>query len=253
MRNWSREETILALDAYCKVPFNKASNSNPIIVEVATLIGRTPASVKMKIGNFGSFDPILKAKGIVGLGNTSRLDKEVWDEYCDDWGKLAYDSALIIAQLRNTTLEEFTHTLPKQFPKGEERERIIRQRIHQTFFRDAVLSSYNYRCCISGVGSIELLEACHIVDWSLDEVNRTNPRNGLCLNPFFHKAYDKHLLSITPDYSIVVSEELFEKSSELSFKDYLHTINGKSITLPDRFFPQREFLEIHYERFKTRQ
>ena len=111
----------------------------------------------MKIGNFGSFDPILKAKGIVGLGNTSRLDKEVWDEYCDDWGKLAYDSALIIAQLRNTTLEEFTHTLPKQFPKGEERERIIRQRIHQTFFRDAVLSSYNYRCCISGVGSIELL------------------------------------------------------------------------------------------------
>ena len=90
MRNWSKEETILALDAYCKVPFNKASNSNPIIVEVATLIGRTPASVKMKIGNFGSFDPVLKSKGIVGLGNTSKLDKEVWDEYSNrttPWGK----------------------------------------------------------------------------------------------------------------------------------------------------------------------
>ena len=185
MKNWSREETILALDAYCKVPFNKASNSNPIIVEVATLIGRSPSSVKMKIGNFGSFDPELKAKGIVGLGNTSRMDKEVWDEYCHDWGKLAYDSNYIIARFKNSTLEALTNVDVDRYPQGEERERIVRQRIHQTFFRNTVLSSYNYRCCISGVGNVELLEACHIVDWSQDESNRTNPQNGLCLNPFF--------------------------------------------------------------------
>lgn len=253
MRNWSKEETILALDAYCKVPFNKASNSNPIIIEVATLIGRTPASVKMKIGNFGSFDPVLKSKGIVGLGNTSKLDKEVWDEYCNNWGKLAYDSSLITAQLRDTTLEEVTHINASQYPKGEEYERMVRQRIHQTFFRDAVLSSYNYRCCISGIGNVELLEACHIIDWSQDEENRTNPQNGLCLNPFFHKAYDRHLLGITPDYSIIVSDELLVKSAEPTFKKYLQSINGQSIILPDRFFPQREFLEAHYEKFRARQ
>ena len=133
MRNWSKEETILALDAYCKVPFNKASNSNPIIVEVAELINRTPASVKMKIGKFGSFDPELKARGIVGLGNTSKLDKEVWDEYCHDWGKLAYDSSLIMAQLKDTTLEGIIKDCIV-LPKGEERERVVRQRIHQSFF-----------------------------------------------------------------------------------------------------------------------
>lgn len=252
MRNWSREETILALDAYCKVPFNKASNSNPIIVEVAGLINRTPASVKMKIGNFGSFDPELKARGIVGLGNTSRLDKEVWDEYCHDWGKLAYDSSIITAELKGTTLEEITKVYTTQFPKGEERERVVRQRIHQSFFRETVLSSYNYKCCISGIGNVELLEACHIVDWSQDEANRTNPQNGLCLNPFFHKAYDKHLLAITPDYSIIVSDELLTRSAESAFKEYLMGINGQSIILPDRFFPQQDLLAMHYEKFKGR-
>ena len=252
MKNWSREETILALDAYCKVPFNKASNSNPIIVEVATLIGRSPSSVKMKIGNFGSFDPELKAKGIVGLGNTSRMDKEVWDEYCHDWGKLAYDSNYIIARFKNSTLEALTNVDVDRYPQGEERERIVRQRIHQTFFRNTVLSSYNYRCCISGVGNVELLEACHIVDWSQDESNRTNPQNGLCLNPFFHKAYDKFLLAITPDYSIVVSDELLSKNSASSFKEYLIGINGQRIILPDRFFPQQELLAMQYEKFKMR-
>lgn len=252
MRLWTKEETILALNAYCKIPFNKASNTNPHIVEVAQLIGRTPASVKMKIGNFGSFDPELKARGIVGLSNTSKLDEEVWNEYSCDWGKLAYESNRIMAQLQKKTLEEITNTSITEYPKGEERERIVRQRIHQTFFRETVLSSYNYQCCISGIGNIELLEACHIVDWAIDETNRTNPQNGLCMNPFFHKTYDKHLLGITPDLSIVVSEDLLAKAAETPFKSYLKELNGRSIILPDRFFPQRELLEVHYDRYRQR-
>ena len=106
INKWTKEQTIIALSVYCKIPFNKATNTNTEIVKAANLIGRSPIAVKMKVGNFGSFDPELKAKGIVGLSNTSKLDEEVWYEYCNDWGKLAYDSALIIAKLENKSLEE---------------------------------------------------------------------------------------------------------------------------------------------------
>ncbi len=69
------------------------------------------------------------------------------------------------------------------------------------------------------------------------------------MNPFFHKAYDKYLLSITPDLVIVISEELLQNVTDGSFLNYLRELNGRSIFLPDKFFPQRELLEIHYDRF----
>ena len=93
-------------------------------------------------------------------------------------------------------------------PQGLEREAVVKQRVSQSFFRSAVMSSYNHRCCISGITIPSLLEACHIVAWSDDKLNRTNPKNGLCMNSFFHKAYDKHLLGISPDMKIVISEKL---------------------------------------------
>ena len=34
---WSREETILAFDLYCKVPFSKISKTNPDIMSDGTL------------------------------------------------------------------------------------------------------------------------------------------------------------------------------------------------------------------------
>lgn len=250
MNNWTREQTIIVLNVYCKIPFNKASNTNPEIVNAARLIGRTPVAVKMKVGNFGSFDSELKARGIVGLANTSKLDEEIWEEYHNNWDKLAYDSERIIANLSHKTIEESSGIDLKDLPEGKERESVIKQRINQSFFRMAVMSAYNFNCCISGVCNAELLEACHIVDWSKDTANRTNPKNGLCLNPFFHKAYDKNLMAITPNLEIVVSDELIQNTTEELFQEYLQRINGHIISLPDKFLPDRDLLDIHYQQYK---
>lgn len=246
VNKWTKEQTIVALSVYCKIPFNKASNTNPEIVEAANLIGRSPVALKMKVGNFGSLDPELKARGIVGLSNISKLDEDVWNEYCNDWGKLAFDSKQIIAKLKNRTIEDLIDIDIKSLPEGKERESVVKQRINQDFFRNTVLASYNYRCCISGVSKSELLEACHIVEWSQDISNRTNPQNGLCLNPFFHKAYDNYLIGITPDMIIYVSEELIQKTSDLTFKNYLLGLCGEKIIMPDKFFPQKDLLAIRY-------
>jgi putative restriction endonuclease len=50
--------------------------------------------------------------------------------------------------------------------------------VKQYFFRQMVLASYAYRCCITGLAIPELLNASHIVPWAADPKNRLNPRNG---------------------------------------------------------------------------
>lgn len=78
---WTRDELILAVNLYCKLPFGKMHKSNPEIIRFASLIGRTPSSIALKLGNFASFDPTLKARGIKGASNASKLDKIIWDEF----------------------------------------------------------------------------------------------------------------------------------------------------------------------------
>lgn len=111
------------------------------------------------------------------------------------------------------------------------------------------MNSYNSQCCISGIKAPELLESCHIVDWAEDNINRTNPENGLCLNALFHRAYDKHLLGITPDCEIVISDRMLAGIVDQNFTSYLSNLNGRKILLPSRFYPKRDFLDIHYQKF----
>ena len=88
----------------------------------------------MKVGNFGRLDPELKKQGIVGLGNGSKLDEIVWNEFNGDWEKLAYESELLIAEFQNKKVEEIIDEEAYEFPLGAERETIIRQRVNQSFF-----------------------------------------------------------------------------------------------------------------------
>lgn len=48
---WSREETILAFDLYCRTPFGKISQGNLKIIKLVHLLGRTPDSVGLKMHN----------------------------------------------------------------------------------------------------------------------------------------------------------------------------------------------------------
>lgn len=249
--NWTREQTLIALNYYCKIPFSKVTDKNPLVQECAALIGRSVASVKMKIGNLGSLDPCLKMHGIGGLKNASKLDREIWDEFFANRNDTLFESETLIAKIRHVSVEKSSGIDMEGIPlAGEEREAIVKIRVGQHLFRQTILSSYNNKCCISGVAATELLEACHIVDWSEDRKNRLEPTNGICLNALFHKAYDTHLLSITPDYLIVVSESLLENKPNGYLTGNLFSgCNRKKIILPERFLPDRELLDIHYQKY----
>ncbi|MGN0223504.1 MAG: HNH endonuclease [Muribaculaceae bacterium] len=253
MDKWTREETIIAFNLYCKIPFKSSSKTHPLVVKYAQIIGRSASALNMKIGNIGRLDPDLKSKGITGLTHGGKVEQEVWNEFYGNPEMLAYESERLIAELSGKSIEETTHIQIEDLPEGKEREVVVRQRVNQSLFRATVMNAYNFRCCISGVKKPELVDACHIVDWAVDTANRTNPKNGLCLNPFFHKAYDKWLISITPDFEIVVSEKLLQSTESEATQDYLSQVNGTKIHLPNFFLPQRELLEIHHNQYLSRQ
>ena len=244
---WTREQTVVVLNLYCKIPFNKVSNNHPDIIRVAKIIGRSINSVKMKIGNFGSFDPELKKRGIVGLANSSQLDKEVWDEFNSNWGKLAYESELLVAKFSHKTVEELSEIDIQDLPKGKVRERLVKTRVNQNFFRATILSSYDSQCCVTGIAIPKLLVAGHIKAWSVDEANRTNPHNGLCLTYLHERAFDEGYFTITHDYKVKVSKHLDKFKHVMAIDDLFLKYDKKSITLPNRFLPKKEFLDYHYE------
>ena len=73
------------------------------------------------------------------------------------------------------------------------------QRVGQRLFRDAVLTAYNARCCITGLAVYRLLVAGHIMPWREDPSQRLNPANGLCLSALHDRAFDIGLITIRPD------------------------------------------------------
>ncbi|MEC7264717.1 MAG: HNH endonuclease, partial [Bacteroidota bacterium] len=43
-RLWTRNELILAINLYCKLPFGRLHKTNPEVIHLANLINRTPSS-----------------------------------------------------------------------------------------------------------------------------------------------------------------------------------------------------------------
>lgn len=244
-KEWTREETIIAFNVYCKIPFKSSRKTNPTIIEYAKIIGRSPSSLNMKIGNLGRLDPELRNQGVVGLAHGSKLEKTVWDEFHGNWEKLAYESELLIAKMRNKTLEESTEIMLDDIPQGKERESVVRTRVNQSFFRNTVLSSYNQKCCITGLPIPNLLIASHIIPWKSDAKNRLNPQNGLCLNALHDRAFDQGLITITTDYKVLLSKYFNKTPKEQSVVDFFQKYNQSTIILPYRFLPSKKFLEYH--------
>ena len=245
--DWTIEETIIAFNVYCKIPFKSSSKNNATIIKYAKIIGRSPSALNMKVGNFGRLDPELKKQGISGLVNGAKLEEVVWNKFNGNWEELAFESELLLAKFQNKSIEEINEFDLKDLPIGKERESIIKARVNQSFFRSTILSSYNQKCCITGLSIPDFLVASHIIPWKADDKNRLNPHNGLCLNSIHDKAFDRGFITITADFKILISEYFDHFINEDAVQDFFTKFNNKSIILPDKFLPSKEFLDYHYQ------
>lgn len=247
-RVWTREETIVAFNLYCKIPFGKINKSNPDVIRLANIIGRTPSSVGMKLGNLGRFDPELRKRGVGGLTQGSKMDEVVWNEFHGNWDALAYESERLLLQFQKSDEAAFAKDVAEiPLPIGLDSVQSVKVRVNQRFFRSAVLSAYDYKCCITGLELPSLLIASHIKPWkeSNPETERTNPCNGLCLSALHDKAFDVGLMTISVDFEIRFSKAIHDALPQNIVRDYFLCYEGKKIIKPQRFLPLQSALEWH--------
>ncbi|MFB6305928.1 MAG: HNH endonuclease [Flavobacteriales bacterium] len=241
-KDWTWDEMLLAFNLYCRLPFGKLDQRTQEVRELAGLIGRTPSSVAMKLGNIARLDPTLQKRGIKGLSRGGKMEKEVWDYFETDWEELIPESQRLLEEYQREN-EPNENKAREKAPShyGATKERKVSTRVGQNFFRQAVLAAYGERCCITGLDDPNLLIASHIVPWKDDEAQRMNPRNGLCLNALHDKAFDRGLLRISREYRVELAPALKERKQP-AYEDFFHRYDGASIRLPERFPPDPELL-----------
>lgn len=256
---WTRAETLAALNIYLQLSFGHLHQRHPAIRQLAEWLGRTPGAVALKLVNFASLDPQVRASGRAGMGNCSKLDEDIWQELNTHWDAVATEAATLFdhyAQQHGVppgsdVVDELGELdMQPPFAEGKTTTATVQVRVNQARFRKAVLASYGARCCISGLAEPRLLVASHIVPWSMDVHNRLNPHNGLCLSALHDKAYDIGLLTVLPDYTVRVSAQLKHSKVDGFTREALVAFDGRSIAMPERFKPHAEFLESHARRFQ---
>jgi hypothetical protein len=229
---WTREELLLILNLYYKIPFGQFDQHNPKVMNLAGLIGRTPSSVAMQLNNLVSLDPYHQNRGISGLRPPGKLAQQLWTEAQGDWENVILESENLLDALTQpqskvdagTKLRETVYKLPQEKPDGPtEIERSIRARLGQRFFRGSIMANYRERCCVCGMPITELLIASHIIPWKDREDLRLNPSNGLCLCALHDKAFDRGLLAIDDDYKVLISSSVHHYLSHEAVKNGLIT------------------------------
>jgi putative restriction endonuclease len=253
-RPWTRNELIVALNLYLKLPFGKLHSRTIEIVRLAELIGRTPSAMAMRLSNFASVDPYHQNRGIVGLVGGRRQVEPIWDEFAGDKEALIFESEIILAELEKLPLEKkYAHLLKGiSAIQGEDKIRETKTRVNQQVFREIVLSNYSERCAISGISIPSLLVSSHIIPWALNETERLNPENGICLSALYDRAFDKGLITVNQEFNVIISDKLKSNDSKIWYQKHFHFYDGKPIILPKKYYPKREFLAYHFNNIFVR-
>lgn len=242
-KGWTRQQLLVAFALYCITPFGKLHSRNPEIIKYAECIGRSPSALAMKLNNIASIDPAITSTGRKGLKGASAADRNMWEEMQGDWQSFVLESEKSIAIVMNKE-EQHEDSEPNDY-RGTNKLIQTTARVGQSFFRAAVLSAYNGKCCITGLSETRLLVASHIIPWREDDSNRLNPRNGLLLSMLHDKAFDLGIITINEDMTVHVSRKDIAKDSY--FDTSIRYYEGKKITLPEKFQPDVEFLVYHRE------
>lgn len=255
---WTRDQLLIVLNLYHKLRFGQFDQHQPVIIDLAKRIGRTPSAVAMKLSNLASLDPALKLRGIEGLKGASLLDRAMWKEFHENPAEL-----IPLSQARFEALFVESETeIPEVIaghgirrvarpPEGHtETVRLTKQRRGQDYFREIILNNYDNRCAITGLPIRELLIASHILPWRDHESERLNVRNGICLNRLHDAAFDQGLIAFDDQLRLVLSTRLRTFLPHETVRSSFEAHEGKILELPhDSFPPDVGFLAKHRLRY----
>ena len=250
---WSEDETFLALFLYFQLPFGKLHSGNLEIQQLAQAIGRSSSSVAMKLCNFASLDPNITGTGRKGLSGASKLDREIYSKFVEDWSGASKHAEVLWQNIvtkydAETAVKspEKSKFIYKSFEGESTAESMVERRIGQGFFRRVVLANYSEECCITGISEPRLLVASHIIPWNINVKNRHNPENGLLLSGTFDRAFDSGLISVDASRNIRISKNLID-CENIATKEFFAPFKNKKIRDANRFSPNPEFLDWHFK------
>ena len=133
--------------------------------------------------------------------------------------------------------------------------RIIQTVVNRPFrdatFRYVVLKAYENQCAITGLkiingqGRVEA-EAAHIQ--AVSEGGPDAPNNGIALSGTCHWLFDRHLISVTDDYELLVSPNIPQRLRRLFPQE------GEKVFVPKQRLlqPSSTYLEFHRETFENK-
>lgn len=247
--DWTDPELGVAMNIYCSLPEESFDSTDPKILEVAQLLGRTPDAMATKLADFASLNP-LRYSTDSDFSRPGVCEEEAtWYSFTKNWAARSFDSEARLADLRGQSVDELAIQIdPAPLPpSGKEREQVIMQRMTQGAFRKYILGSYGNRCCITGLDVPQLLIAGHIARWADDVKRRADPTNGLCMNALHDKAFECRLITISESNRVLVSPSLLSRSRKActALEETLLRYHETSIRLPTRFPPDQSLLAQH--------
>ena len=129
---------------------------------------------------------------------------------------------------------------------------IVRRRVHQQAFRARVIEAYRTHCALCRLRHQELLDAAHITP-DIEVTGEPVVSNGLSLCKLHHAAYDRHFLTVRPDYTIEVRRSILEETDGPMLIHGLQGLHDRPIYLPreQSLQPDRDRLEQRYAAFQS--
>jgi putative restriction endonuclease len=114
-----------------------------------------------------------------------------------------------------------------------------------------VLEAYRSQCAFCRLRHAELLDAAHIIPDN-DLGGEPVVNNGLSLCKIHHAAYDRHFIGVTPDYQIVVRDDLLQEIDGPMLRHGIQGIHSQRLLLPKKEAerPDRDRLALRYEQFR---
>ena len=257
-RSWTRDELLIMMNIYEKLPFGQFDASQKVIQDIAAHMERTPGSIAMKLSNLASFDPAILARGRKGLEGASRLDREIWDEFHATHDTLAPQSEEMFRSLFTTSEADDVELIKGvgvrkirtvSVPLGPTEIAVTgTARRGQQFFRQAVLNTFDNQCAVTGIKIRELLVASHICPWNTHPANRLDPQNGLSLSRLHDAAFDRGLITFDDDHRLLLGKDLRDAVTNATLKQSFAEFEGKELLIPHgSLAPKQEFITHHRE------
>jgi len=126
---------------------------------------------------------------------------------------------------------------------------LVNRKIRDGAFRKLVLDAYDNTCAVTGLriingGGKAEAQAAHI--WPVAAGGPDVVQNGVALSATAHWLFDRHLISFSDDYGLLVSHNQVPSQ----FRD-LFPQAGQRIRLPQdlRIWPRLDFVARHREQF----